>query len=1309
MRIARRFWSFIRYFFIAIALFFAVIWALLSITDISSWACSTLSKRLSEELKMEVLVTKIAVYPPGFIELKNVQIDLPDTTSITLSSIQVMPTFITLPWKNLSFFYLGVHNIQVKLPRTSPHSHHIELLQHIPSHHETTANGAAARQEKKQAFLNTHLDDLHRFFNQSLSTFFRKIYIRKAHLSFNSMTKGQEKKDLNFAVQIKNLLLSSQRRLIQGRFTCLPLDPEIQKQVHKISWKMALREKALLEERNNTLSMRLSGLCEIAPFRKNPLFENPIDEKTNRKVVAFNGSLYEKSGQSISGSWAFTLFDSIDHLFSDSYISSRAKGRGKIQIEETGSCLVNLTSLRGNAHCFSQECSPSDVDSSAPMTLMLLHAKKTPFSTSSFSMNAGTIRLQISPSLDEFHNKPEKKPLFLLKSKEGKKSRLHISSPWRLEYTLPLIRFSSTDKIRHKNFQRDYASIGSTSLITKKGLNQSHTHQLFIDATIQEKILKIPIAALKAAFEWNDTTLPNGSLSLTSPILSIDGNLQTDQSKKDPLTALLTSIKIPSLQPFQFFSETSFDGSISCLTSWTASYAYPIPISWEIDMFLVNGSHLRYGAVAHIETISASLSLDKHRKVLVGNYILKNGSFRSQHWIELSKGALQYNARKEKLFIRHGFQKGSAQTIPYLVRHKGHFEKRAPHTIKKKNSHPLFSGMVIAQGRIGTELFSLNASASIPIVEKTSFQIVPSSHADLHFSGSVGEHGAFSCVGTLYDLRGEALFLHGKFSSIPSSIITDFARLPHAKGETSGHIQIETYQSKFFMKYGFAGNFNWLDRAAHNEPLHVSSTGEIGQSHIISRTILKDISSEQHDPMEIFLKLPIKNNTSQFPFFSPSYTAPLYGTIHGSCSLQTAISPWLEDDEWAEGRLEVHSKIRGTMQDHKVIGEISLHNGKFDLISLGSAFSDISIHGTLYGKDIYIDDLRATDAKKGSFFGTGSLLLPIDGKRDFSWKVHAESSNFEIINLEYVKSIVSGVVELAGTSNDLSVTGSMTSDSTLVDISKKIAIPIPDLDIVYINRSDMKDEEKSEAISSAKESFGLLLDLKIATKKPIEIKGRGLSSLWKGDINIVGSGSKPMLYGGFSTTQGGFVFAGKDFTISYGNVSFAGDPLRDSRLSISALSELPKVSARILVRGNIETPRLSLESNPMRTEKEILSLILFNKELTDVSPLESLQLASTALTLDQSAAPLQFLDTLKRKIGIDTFDFSSSKNGINSDVCVRIGKYISQGVTVNISKDFHSDANRIGVEVEIAKNISAEAEIGDDAQGIISIKWKKDF
>ena len=76
---------------------------------------------------------------------------------------------------------------------------------------------------------------------------------------------------------------------------------------------------------------------------------------------------------------------------------------------------------------------------------------------------------------------------------------------------------------------------------------------------------------------------------------------------------------------------------------------------------------------------------------------------------------------------------------------------------------------------------------------------------------------------------------------------------------------------------------------------------------------------------------------------------------------------------------------------------------------------------------------------------------------------------------------------------------------------------------------------------------------------------------------------------------------------------------------------------------------------------------------------------------------------------LDPSDTGPPPPQMQNDVSIKVGKYISDGVAVTVSRAVGSDTNYVGFEAQLAPEITAEAQVGADEIGILSIKWKKNY
>ena len=472
------------------------------------------------------------------------------------------------------------------------------------------------------------------------------------------------------------------------------------------------------------------------------------------------------------------------------------------------------------------------------------------------------------------------------------------------------------------------------------------------------------------------------------------------------------------------------------------------------------------------------------------------------------------------------------------------------------------------------------------------------------------------------------------------------------------------------------------------------------------------------EPLLINLSVPV-SAVSGWPFISVDPQAPLRGTIKGDIRLTQLLGGWLPEQAGFEAIIGCDALLSGTVQDPSLQGPAHVREGRIDLLPTGEVIKDIEMDGILENRKLSLHRIEASDEKQGHVTGTG--IVEITPSNDFHWQAILDCSNVEAISLDYATASADGTITLDGTLSGMTICGSAIARKALVDLAARFPVDTPEIPVTYVGEKHANDTP-----------FHVKFDLSIDAASGVEIRGRGLSSQWKGHLHLGGEASQLILDGSLRCLEGSFCLSNKELTINEGIVTVAGDLFRDSRLNVIANIVLPAITAEVNLRGSLENPKISIQSTPPRPDTEILSLILFNKEFGDISPLQSLQLANTALTLQHPSGPFGFVDRMKENLGIDLIDIGSPAPGITpissatpaaldpsdtgppppqlqNDVSIKVGKYISDGVAVTVSKDVGSDTNYVGFEAQLAPEVTAEAQVGADQIGVLSLKWKKNY
>src|SRR5207245_4846835 len=124
-----------------------------------------------------------------------------------------------------------------------------------------------------------------------------------------------------------------------------------------------------------------------------------------------------------------------------------------------------------------------------------------------------------------------------------------------------------------------------------------------------------------------------------------------------------------------------------------------------------------------------------------------------------------------------------------------------------------------------------------------------------------------------------------------------------------------------------------------------------------------------------------------------------------------------------------------------------------------------------------------------------------------------------------------------------------------------------------------------------------------------------LESEWRGRMAITGTTAAPVITGALEQIRGSVDLLGKTFTLTRGSITFDGGAKLDPVLDIVAEASAADITAQVTIGGFASAPTVTLSSTPPVPQDEILSRVLFNRGVGQLSAGEGLQLAAAAGTL----------------------------------------------------------------------------------------------
>lgn len=398
--------------------------------------------------------------------------------------------------------------------------------------------------------------------------------------------------------------------------------------------------------------------------------------------------------------------------------------------------------------------------------------------------------------------------------------------------------------------------------------------------------------------------------------------------------------------------------------------------------------------------------------------------------------------------------------------------------------------------------------------------------------------------------------------------------------------------------------------------------------------------------------------------------------------------------------------VKGTPEAPQISGQVILSNGTFELLGVGASVHNVNAQIAIKGTKATLTQLTAQGKNNGTITGMGTAELSPSSAFPFDLSFQLNQITFEPSS--YANVIASGPLRFRGNLEGRTLEGKLVSDSISVSIPEQIPELGHSMEITYVNQPK-GIRPPTARTAAATPDLPLAYHLELEIPKHCMLRGQDWSSEWKGSALLTGTSDNPLLNGSCKVIKGAYRFNGKSFEINEGTISFAGDPKKKTTLYVIASKDIETIHVEVIAKGSVTDPAIVFRSNPPMSQREILSWILFNRGVSEITKFQGTQLNESITNLSKGNRQPDVLTKIRDRIGIDKIDICRSQDSDSNAVSVQVGKYVSQGVLVSIHKSITDEANRLSIEADLIKHFKIQAEVGDDADGQLRLKWKKDY
>lgn len=482
-------------------------------------------------------------------------------------------------------------------------------------------------------------------------------------------------------------------------------------------------------------------------------------------------------------------------------------------------------------------------------------------------------------------------------------------------------------------------------------------------------------------------------------------------------------------------------------------------------------------------------------------------------------------------------------------------------------------------------------------------------------------------------------------------------------------------------------------------PLNADNISILIDNHVL--TSQGSISTSDLTHINYAINLPVEFSLNPWSL-NIQENSPLRGTLTAEGEIAPFLHKLLDKPTSFAGKTQIDLSLAGTYLDPQINGTCKIAQGSYEIPEIGVLLTDLSATINVNGPQLSIAEVSAVDGNGGKVFGTGYYL--IDELQNYPFALDLTLQEAALLNQDYVKIICNGPLTFKGNNLEGILVGKLQTSTAGITIPERSYSTINTVDVTYINVPEKMPQPQS--IATQKSSWPLYLDINLQIPKSLSIEGRDFSSIWRGEVDVQGTGRAPLLYGELKITEGQYLFNGNPFALNQATINFAGDLDKKTTLYAIASKDLDKVKVDVIAKGPVKNPTISFRSNPPLPQREILSWLLFNRGTSEISPFQGAQLSESITNLSTNQEGPDVLSKIRSTFKIDRFEIGRYQTNESAGVNVEVGKYISDNVLISVIK---SDVNRIAVEATLTDQIKLQAQVGDDSEGKLLLRWKKDY
>lgn len=396
----------------------------------------------------------------------------------------------------------------------------------------------------------------------------------------------------------------------------------------------------------------------------------------------------------------------------------------------------------------------------------------------------------------------------------------------------------------------------------------------------------------------------------------------------------------------------------------------------------------------------------------------------------------------------------------------------------------------------------------------------------------------------------------------------------------------------------------------------------------------------------------------------------------------------------------------GRLGDPRLTGTITARGARVENLTLGTVVDNVMLDGRFTGSRLDLTSFSGTIGKDGKVGGAGTVDL--SAERGFPLDVTAKLDNAQAINRDDLRATMSGTLKLHNDGSGGKVGGAL----DIVRARYRLGRAAANADVPVLAVSERNVELLGRAPPKVVKPTLWTLDVAVTAHDNVVVEGLGLNSVWRGALRIAGLATTPDVSGRVQLVRGDYDFSGKRFSLTRGDVRFAGGNPPDPVIDIVAENTSSGFTADLSLTGTALHPDIRFSSTPALPEDEVLSRVLFGTSITTLSAPEAIQLAGALASLRSNGrgvgAALDPFGAVRKGLRIDRLRALPADTTTGRKTSIAAGKYIGRRLYVELATDAQG-YSATSIEFALSRTFSILSTVATLGGTSVDLRVKRDY